>query len=77
MVKTKQLIRDKVWFPGIDNLVEEKVKNCLSCQASTVKSPPPEPLQMAPLPIETWSKVGVDFAGPYPLGDYIMVVTDE
>ena len=32
MVKTKQLIRDKVWFPGIENLVEEKVKNCLSCQ---------------------------------------------
>ena len=53
MVKTKQLIRDKVWFPGIDNLVEEKVKNCLSCQASTVKSSPPEP----PLPTAPWSEV--------------------
>ena len=24
IVKTKQLIRDKVWFPGIDKLTEEK-----------------------------------------------------
>ena len=77
MVKTKQLIRDKVWFPGIDNLVEEKVKNCLSSQASTVKSPPPEPLRMTPLPTATWSEVSVDFAGPLLSGDYIMVVTDE
>ena len=44
IVKTKQLIRDKVWFPGIDKLTEDKVKNCLSCQAATAKSPPPEPL---------------------------------
>ena len=26
IVKTKQLIRDKVWFLGIDKLAEEKVK---------------------------------------------------
>ena len=44
IVKTKQLIRDKVWFPGIDNLAEEKVKNCLSCQAASTKLPPLEPL---------------------------------
>ncbi|XP_033103314.1 uncharacterized protein K02A2.6-like [Anneissia japonica] len=30
IVKTKQLIREKVWFPGIDSMVERKVKNCLS-----------------------------------------------
>ena len=46
IMKTKQLIRDKVWFPGIDKLVEEKVKNCLSCQSASTKSPPLEPLRM-------------------------------
>jgi len=30
IVKTKQLIRDEVWFQGIDKLAEEKVKNSLS-----------------------------------------------
>ena len=77
IVKTKQLIRDKVWFPGIDKLAEEKVKNCLSCQAASTKSPPLDPLRMTSLPSGPWKEVAVDFAGPFPSGDYIMVVTDE
>ena len=35
IVKTKRLIREKVWFPGIDKMVKEKVDNCLACQAAT------------------------------------------
>ena len=77
IVKTKQLIRDKVWFPGIDKMAEQKVQNCLSCQAVTAKSPSPEPLRMTPLPSPPWKEVAVDFAGPFPTGEYIMVVTDE
>ncbi|GFR63238.1 Pol protein [Elysia marginata] len=34
IVKTKQLIREKVWFPGIDKLVEEHLKGCVPCQSS-------------------------------------------
>ena len=67
----------EVWFPGIDNLTEEKVKSCLSCQAASTKSPPIEPLRMTSLPSGPWREVAVDFAGPFPSGDYIMVVTDE
>ena len=46
LVKTKALIREKVWFPGIDRLVEQTVGACLACQATTsqVKR---EPLQMS------------------------------
>ena len=29
IVKTKALLRDKVWFPGINQLTEKKVKSCL------------------------------------------------
>ena len=47
IVNTKQLIRDKVWFPEIDKMTEETIKNCLPCQAATAKSPPPEPLLRA------------------------------
>ena len=74
IVKTKQLIR--VWFPGIDKLTEEK-KNCLSCQAATAKSPPPEPLWRTTLPSAPWKEVAADFAGPFLSGNYIMVVVDE
>ena len=61
IAKTKQLIRDKVWFPGIDKLTEDKVKNCPSCQAATAKSPPTELLRMIILPSAPWKEVAVDF----------------
>ncbi|KAK3720930.1 hypothetical protein QZH41_014537, partial [Actinostola sp. cb2023] len=41
IVKTKRLIREKVWFPGIDQMVKEKVDNCLPCQAATTQGPFP------------------------------------
>ena len=75
IVKTKRLLREKVWFPGIDKMAEEKMHNCLPCQASTQgKLPPPEPLKMTPLPSASWKEVAIDFAGHFPTGDYIMVV---
>ena len=51
IVKTKRLIREKVWFPGIEKMVKDKVNNCLAPQAVTPsKSSRSEPLQMTPLP---------------------------
>ena len=52
-------------------------KNCLSCQAATAKSPPTKPLLMITLPTAPWKEVAVDFAGPFPSRDYIVVVVDE
>ena len=44
IVKTKQLLRSKVWFPGIDKSVERRIANCIPCQASinTAKHEPSE-----------------------------------
>ena len=51
IAKTKMLLHEKVWFPSIDKLVEEKVKTCLPCQAATTgTSTNPEPLIMTKLP---------------------------
>ena len=33
IVKTKALLREKVWFPGIDKEVERNISNCIPCQA--------------------------------------------
>jgi len=49
LVKTKSLVCEKVWFPGIDARVEQTVKSCLACQLSTSQSSR-EPLNMSPLP---------------------------
>ena len=76
VVKTKSLLREKVWFPGIDKYVESVVKSCIPCQA-TVETKRLEPLQMSPLPSGPWKELSMDFCGPFPSGDYLMVVIDE
>jgi len=78
IVKTKRLIREKVWFPGIDKMVKDKVDNCLACQAVTPnKTSRIEPLQMTPLPSGPWKMLAMDFLGPFPSGDHLLVVIDE
>ena len=67
IVKTKRLIREKVWFPGIDRMVKEKVDNCLACQAVTPSK----------LPTGPWKMLAMDFLGPFPSGDYLLIVIDE
>ena len=42
IVKTKQLLREKVWFTGLDKLVEDKIRNCIQCQACTPDHSKPE-----------------------------------
>ena len=76
IVKTKQCIREKVWFPNIDSMVEEKVKSCIPCQASNPQSDR-EPIIPTPLPVKPWHSLAIDFAGPFPSGDMVMVVIDE
>jgi hypothetical protein len=34
LVKTKQLLREKVWYPGIDKLAKHTVDTCLLYQAN-------------------------------------------
>ena len=50
IVKTKRLLWEKVWFPGIDRLVERRIHLCILCQATLRKSTNPEPLKMSSLP---------------------------
>ena len=49
LVKTKSLLREKVWFPDIGNTVKDTIARCLPCNA-TGRPGPQEPLQMADMP---------------------------
>ena len=58
-------------------MVEETIQNCLPCQAATSGNhPPPEPLKMTQLPSAPWKEVAMDFLGPFPTGEYLLVVID-
>ncbi|CAC5394863.1 unnamed protein product [Mytilus coruscus] len=76
IIRTKQLLREKVYFPGIDKLVEQTCKSCIPCLASTPKNVF-EQLQMSEIPNNVWENLSMDFCGPFPNGYYVMVVIDE
>ena len=63
-MRTKQILRAHVWFPGIDDHVQKLVLRCIPCQAVT-REYNREPLRMTPLPLGPWKNVSVDFAGPF------------
>ena len=78
VVKTKNLLREKVWFPGVDAMVEEMVKACIPCQAtSTHGSEHCTPLKMSHLPDRPWKELSIDFIGPFPTGESLLVVMDD
>lgn len=49
IVKTKQLLRTCNWFPNMDKLVEQAVRDCIPCQSSTPSSQR-DPVEPTPLP---------------------------
>ena len=74
--KTKALLRSKVWFPGADAAADGAVRRCIPCQANTTRRQV-EPLAMSPLPRGPWLNVSIDFCGPIPSGEYLLVMVDE
>ena len=76
IVRTKQLLRAHVWFPGMETMVEKHVGKCLACP-STTPCHTREPLQMTDLPRGPWKKVSVDFAGPLRNKDMALVFWDQ
>ena len=74
--KTKALLRSKVWFPNMNAAVETAVKSCIPCQANSNQREY-EPLNMSELPNGPWMHLSMDFCGPLPSGDYLLVITDE
>ena len=76
IVKCKQLLRTKLWFPHLDTMVERRINGCLGCQATTYK-PVRDPLRPTPLPDRPWQRVDMDFWGLLPSGEYLLVIIDE
>ena len=76
LVKTKQFLRSRVWFPRMDERVSAIVGPCVACQA-TVNTPSQEPVKSTELPKGPWENLAVDYYGPLPSGEYVLVVIDE
>ena len=76
IVRTKQSLRTKVWWPNIDHDVEDLIRGCRSCQVQS-RQPPPQPLKPSAMPPHAWHTVHVDLCGPLPTGETLLVVIDS
>ena len=65
MVRTKQRLRARFWWPRLDQQVQEQVKACEVCSQhdSHVRKERP-PLQPIPLPNGPWQRLMIDVIGP-------------
>ena len=75
IVGTKQHLRSKVWWPGIDKAAEKYVRSCHGCQLVS-RPDVPEPLRPTSLPDGPWQDLATDLLGPLPTGHSILVVID-
>ncbi len=76
IVKTKGLLREKVWWPGIDQEVEKLIKECHACQVTGSGTVNYEPLTATTIPSTNWHTVALDIQGPYPTKDYLIALID-
>ena len=75
IVKTKQRLRSKVWWPGIDNAMERKCCTCHGCQLVGQPSRPP-PIESTPLPAGPRQELAIDLMGQLPTGETLLVIVD-
>ena len=76
ITKTKAFLRSKIWFPGLNDQVDNAIKDCATCQSVT-NSKKIEPLHMSEMPDKPWTYLSADFCGPLPTGDLLFVIIDE
>ena len=74
--KTKQMLCEKYWFPGMNHLISQTIGSCFDCQVAT-KSHRQEPIKPSVIPEEPWEQISIDFGGRYPDGHYNLVAIDQ
>jgi hypothetical protein len=74
IVKMKALAGSYMWWPSIDQSIEDMAKTCSGCQFIQ-NNPKNAPLHPWEWPARPWQRVHIDFAGPF-LGTMFLIVVD-
>lgn len=72
--KMKALARSYIWWPNMDQEIETVVRSCSSCQEHR-NSPPVAPLHPWEWPSHPWSRLHLDYAGPF-MGHMYLILVD-
>ena len=73
MVRMKSLARLHVWWPKIDENIEEHVNKCIPCQENS-QEPIKAPVLTWENPTGPWRRLHVDFAGPHEGSMWLIVI---
>lgn len=76
ITKTKLMIREKVWWPGVNKDIETAIESCQACQTVTPSYIKCEPLRMSEIPKTPWDTLAIDLKAPFPNGENILVIID-
>ena len=71
----KRQLRGHFDFQYLDKCVENEVKTCNDCQLFTRKATK-APITPVFVPSEAWEYISIDFFGPMPGGEHVLVVQD-
>ncbi|XP_060089380.1 LOW QUALITY PROTEIN: uncharacterized protein K02A2.6-like, partial [Heteronotia binoei] len=74
IVRMKALARSYVWWPGMDSEIEDWVRRCGTCQESR-PDPPSAPATRWETTRKPWSRLHIDFAGPFQ-GQIFLIIVD-
>ncbi|XP_060110490.1 LOW QUALITY PROTEIN: uncharacterized protein K02A2.6-like, partial [Heteronotia binoei] len=74
IVRMKALARSYVWWPGMDEEIEGWVQGCKACQESRPDLPS-APAQSWEAHRKPWSRLHIDFAGPFQ-DKYFFILVD-
>ena len=74
VARMKSLARMYVWWPKMDEQIEQTVRHCSACQQNRA-APPKAPLHPWEWPNKPWSRLHIDFAGPVQ-GHMLLVIID-
>ena len=72
----KCLLRNICWFPKMDQMVEETIKDCVPCQC-TVRSTTTEPIMPTRIPATAWHTIEIDFSSRTPTNEYLLAIYDQ
>ena len=76
IIKTKEILIEKIWWPGIDQDVEYLVKRCHSGQVTSQANNMSVPVTPTEIPENLWDMLAMDLKGPYPAVDYLLALID-
>lgn len=75
IVRTKSLARSILWWPKMDEEIEQLIKQCDRCQ-TTRHTPAKAPLHPWVFTDGPWSRIHIDYAGPIS-GRMLLIIVDS